>query len=120
MTAALRLDSACAAIGDPTRRRILDYLRGGERSAGDLAEQFPISRPAVSRHLRVLREAALVAERREGKHRIYRLEPAPLAVLDEWLASYRTFWAARLTDLKQLVEFRASESRASESPKRET
>lgn len=98
------LERACHALGDPTRRAILDLLRGGERPAGELAARFPISRPAVSKHLRVLREAGLVSERREGRHRLYALDPRPLAELDQWLQTYRTFWAARLLDLKRVVE----------------
>ena len=92
------------AIGDPTRRAILDLLRGGDRSAGEIAAAFPISRPAVSKHLRVLREAALVREEPRGRSRIYRLDARPLAALDGWLAHYRVFWAARLHELKRAVE----------------
>jgi DNA-binding transcriptional ArsR family regulator len=98
------LERACHALGDPTRRAILDRLRERERPAGELARGFPISRPAVSQHLRVLREAGLVAERRDGRRRLYRLEPAPLAELDAWLAGYRAFWSARLHDLKRVAE----------------
>jgi DNA-binding transcriptional ArsR family regulator len=98
------IDAACRAIQDPTRRAILDALRARQRSAGEIAELFPISRPAVSKHLRVLRRARLVAESREGRNRMYRLEPRPLAALDRWLEQYRAFWSARLTDLKQLAE----------------
>jgi len=104
MPPALPLERACHAIGDPTRRALLDLLRDGERPAGELAACFPISRPAVSKHLRVLREASLVSERRVGRQRLYKLEPAPLAEVDAWLATYRTFWAARLVELKRLVE----------------
>ena len=99
-----RLSRAAQALGDVTRRAILDRLQGGERPAGELARGFPISRPAVSQHLRVLREAGLVVERRDGRRRMYRLDAAPLAELDAWLATYRTFWAARLADLKQVAE----------------
>lgn len=94
------------AIADPTRREILDLLRCGERSAGEIAEQFPVSRPAISRHLRVLREAGLVRERREAQSRIYRLDLKPLRELDRWLEHYRVFWAARLQALKHHVESR--------------
>jgi DNA-binding transcriptional ArsR family regulator len=92
------------AIADPTRRAILDSLRYRERSAGDLASLFPVSRPAVSRHLRVLRSAGLVRERRVAQSRLYSLEPAPLRVVEQWIEHYRVFWAARLQDLKQFVE----------------
>lgn len=90
---------ALAAIADPTRRRILELLRDGEVAAGELAEEFAVSRPAVSRHLRVLREAGLVSSRVDGQRRLYALEPAPLAELDRWLEPYRRFWAQRLDAL---------------------
>ncbi|MBV9880738.1 MAG: winged helix-turn-helix transcriptional regulator [Gemmatirosa sp.] len=93
-----------AAIADPTRRAILDALRGGERSAGDIAALFPVSRPAVSKHLRVLRRARLVGERKVAQSRLYSLDPAPLREVDRWLDVYRTFWTARLLDLKRYAE----------------
>ena len=92
---------ALEALADPTRRRILELLAGDERSAGELASQFAISRPAVSRHLRVLREHGLVRARGEAQRRLYSLDPAPLAELDAWLARYRRFWADRLDELEQ-------------------
>ena len=91
-------------LADPTRRAILDALRHRERSAGDLASLFPVSRPAVSRHLRVLRGAGLVRERRVAQARLYSLDPAPLREVERWIEHYRVFWAARLHDLKQFVE----------------
>ena len=90
---------ALAALADPTRREIVALLAGGEVAAGDLAAHFPVSRPAVSRHLRVLREAGLVTVRAEGKRRLYALDPAPLRELDAWLAPYRRLWAQRLDAL---------------------
>jgi len=90
---------ALAALGDPTRRRILELLRDGEVAAGDLSEEFAISRPAVSRHLRVLREAGLVHSRVDGQRRLYALNPGPLAELDAWLEPYRRLWAHRLDAL---------------------
>jgi DNA-binding transcriptional ArsR family regulator len=84
------------ALADPTRRRILELLAGGERSAGDIAGEFEISRPGVSRHLRVLREAGLVRARGQGQRRLYSVDPAPLAEVEAWLARYRGFWAQRL------------------------
>ena len=91
---------ALAALADPTRRELLALLAaGGERSAGDLAGRFPVSRPAISRHLRVLREAGLVHARTEGKRRLYRLDPGPLRELDAWLEPYRDLWAPRLDAL---------------------
>jgi DNA-binding transcriptional ArsR family regulator len=77
------------AIADPIRRGILDLLRQGERSAGDLARAFPVSRPAVSRHVRVLRDAGLVRQRRDRQTLHYSLNPAPLADIDRWLSGYR-------------------------------
>ncbi|MCZ2838102.1 ArsR/SmtB family transcription factor [Modestobacter sp. VKM Ac-2985] len=90
---------ALAALADPTRRQIVALLAVGERGAGELAGQFPVSRPAISRHLRVLREAGLVRVRVEGQRRVYALDPAPLSELDAWLAPYRRLWAQRLDAL---------------------
>ena len=91
--------NALAAIADPTRRELLALLAGGEVAAGDLADRFPVSRPAISRHLRVLREAGLVRSRTEGRRRLYALDPAPLRELDAWLEPYRDLWAQRLDAL---------------------
>lgn len=93
-----------SAIADPTRRAILDALRSRERSAGDIAALFPVSRPAVSRHLRVLRGAGLVRERRVSQSRIYSLDPAPLKAVDQWLSGYKVFWGARLVALRDVAE----------------
>lgn len=90
---------ALEALADPTRRRIVELLVEGERSAGDLAAQFETSRPGVSRHLRVLREQGLVHARDEGRHRLYSLDPEPFVELDEWLERYRAFWTNRLDAL---------------------
>ncbi len=90
---------ALAALADPTRREIVALLAGGEIAAGDLARRFPLSRPAVSRHLRVLREAGLVRARVEGRRHLYALDPAPLRELDTWLEPYRDLWAQRLDAL---------------------
>ena len=95
-----------AALADPTRRRILELLADGELDAGAVASRFKISRPAISRHLRVLREAGLVAVRSEGTRRIYRMAPAPLRELDEWLERYRGFWTDRLDALEAHVRRR--------------
>jgi DNA-binding transcriptional ArsR family regulator len=91
--------NALEALSDPTRRQIVELLAERERNAGEIAAEFPVSRPAVSRHLRVLREHGLVQTRTEGQQRIYSLDPAPLIELDEWLAHYRTFWTNRLDAL---------------------
>jgi DNA-binding transcriptional ArsR family regulator len=90
---------ALEALADPTRREIVDLLADGELDAGTIASRFPVSRPAVSRHLRVLREAGLVNVRPDAQRRLYALDPAPLAELDAWLARYRVFWANRLDAL---------------------
>ena len=92
------------ALADPTRREILAILRQGELSAGDLARRFPVSRPAVSRHVRVLRDAGLVRQSRDKQTLRYSINPAPLAAIDRWLNDYRVFWGARLHDLKRHVE----------------
>jgi DNA-binding transcriptional ArsR family regulator len=97
----LRIVEAAAAISDPIRRRVLELVRDRELPAGELAAEFDVSRPAVSRHLRVLREAGLVHERREGRQRLYRADLTPLAELREWLDGY---WSGRLDALKRLAE----------------
>ena len=90
---------ALAALADPVRRELLELLARGELAAGELAGRFPVSRPAISRHLRVLREAGLVTARAEGKRRLYALDPRPLRELDAWLEPYRELWAQRLDAL---------------------
>ncbi|WP_342744043.1 metalloregulator ArsR/SmtB family transcription factor [Geodermatophilus pulveris] len=87
------------ALADPTRRALLGLLVPGELAAGELAARFPVSRPAISRHLRVLREAGLVRSRVQGRRRLYALDPRPLRELDDWLAPYRDLWARRLDAL---------------------
>jgi len=87
------------AIADPVRRDILEMLRTEPRSAGAIAERFSISRPAVSRHLRVLRESELVRADAVGRERVYVLDPAPLAELDRWLEPFRDRWSRRLDAL---------------------
>ena len=90
---------AFEALADPTRRRIVELLAAGERTAGEIAGEFAVSRPAVSRHLRVLRDTGLVRYRGEAQRRVYALDPGPLAALDAWLARYRPFWQNRLDAL---------------------
>ncbi len=96
--------NALAALADPTRQRIVELLADGEHSAGEIAGEFRTSRPGVSRHLRVLREQGLVQARSDGRRRLYSLEPAPFAELDEWLARYRGFWTNRLAALETEIE----------------
>ena len=82
------------ALADPVRRAILERLADGEVGAGEIAADFPVSRPAISRHLRILREAGLVTSRVAGQHRIYRLDRRPLAELDAWLQRFRPLESA--------------------------
>jgi DNA-binding transcriptional ArsR family regulator len=96
--------TAYAALAEPNRRQILDLLRGGERSVGELVERLQLSQPGVSKHLKVLREAGLVAVRAAGKRRLYALEPEPLAEVDAWLEPYRDFWSGRLDALERHLE----------------
>lgn len=97
-------DATFSALADPTRRAVLDLLRRGRLPAGRIAGAFPVSRPAVSRHLRLLRRAHLVRERREGRRRLYELNPAPLRAVDSWIRQYQQFWQASLTGLKAVAE----------------
>lgn len=92
------------ALADPTRRAVLDLLRAGSLPAGHIAGAFPVSRPAISKHLRLLRRAHLVHEHREGRHRVYQLNPDPLRAVDSWLDQYRNFWKISLANLKTFVE----------------
>jgi DNA-binding transcriptional ArsR family regulator len=88
-------------IAEPTRRRILDAVRDGERSVGELVEKVGMHQPGVSRHLKVLRDAGLVEVRQDAQRRMYRLRPEPLMELDAWLEPYRAEWTARLDSLEQ-------------------
>jgi DNA-binding transcriptional ArsR family regulator len=92
------------ALADPTRRAVLDLLRQGSQPAGKIAQAFPVSRPAISKHLRLLRRAHLVEQRREGRLRVYALNPEPLKTVDSWLEHYRSFWKMNLANLKAFVE----------------
>ena len=90
-------------LGDPVRRRILEILAEGERAAGDVSavvqDEFGISQPAVSQHLRVLRDSGFTTVRAEGARRLYSLDPAPLQEVDDWLESFRRFWTPHLDAL---------------------
>src|SRR5437588_7003602 len=103
-----------SALADPTRRAVLDLLRSGTRPAGDIARAFTVSRPAISKHLSILRRAHLVEERREGRHRMYHLNPEPLKAVDTWLEQYRSFWTASLANLKEFVETEYEKEQAGE------
>ena len=112
-------DAAFQALADPTRRAVLDLLRRGSQPAGQIAQAFPVSRPAISRHLRLLRRAHLVREERQGRHRLYQLNPEPLRAVDSWLQHYRSFWSANLSSLKAFVEAEhAREQSAGDPPNR--
>jgi DNA-binding transcriptional ArsR family regulator len=97
-------EATFSALADPTRRAVLDLLRRGSQPAGRIAREFPVSRPAISKHLRLLRLAHLVEERREGRLRVYHLNPEPLRAVHSWLEQYRAFWASNLASLKAFVE----------------
>lgn len=93
-------------LGEPNRQAILDVLRDGERPVGELVDRLRISQPAVSKHLRVLKEAGLVEVRAEAQRRLYRIRPEPLAELDDWLAPYRRLWTTHLDQLQDHLERR--------------
>lgn len=95
---------ALATLGDPVRREIVEVLLDHPEDAGTLASRFPISRPAVSRHLRVLREAGLVRSETVAQRRIYHVEPEPLRAADEWIQRHREFWTERLDALTTHLE----------------
>jgi len=92
------------ALADPTRRKIIDLLSAGERSAGDLASHFSISSPAVSQHLKALKAAGLVHVRKDAQKRIYYLNPDGLTDVDRWVAHVRRFWNAQLDALEQELD----------------
>ena len=87
-------------LAEPTRRRLLDAVRDGERSVGELVDEVGMHQPGVSRHLKVLRDAGLVDVRRDAQRRLYRLRPEPLMELDAWLEPYRREWSERLDALE--------------------
>jgi DNA-binding transcriptional ArsR family regulator len=91
-------------LAEPRRREILDLLRSGERPVGDLVRQLTLTQPAVSKHLKVLREAGLVEVRQDAQRRWYRLRPEPLAEIDAWLAPYRRLWNAHLDALERHLD----------------
>ncbi len=107
------------AIADPVRREILMLLRERVMSAGEIADCFDISRPAVSRHLRVLRECGLVVDEVRGRERVYRLDTAPLAPLEAWLAQLHDRWSGPLDALETEVYRTRREHRASPPPSQE-
>ena len=92
-----------SALADPTRRRIIESLAQAETSFGELAEKFEMSRPAVSQHLKVLKQAGIVTARAEAQKRIYRLSESSLDELETWLQRVRSFWNPRLDKLEELL-----------------
>jgi len=103
MTSAVLADPF-RAISDPTRRAILDLLAAGERTASELGAPFPISQPALSQHLRVLRDAGLVRSRKEGRLRVYAVAPEPLRLVHDWVAHYEAFWTDKLDALGRFLD----------------
>jgi DNA-binding transcriptional ArsR family regulator len=99
-----QLSATFAALADPTRRAILARLLSGECSVGELAEPFDMSMPAVSKHLRVLERAGLIAQRRDAQRRQCRLEAGPLKDVAEWTERYRQLWEERLDRLDEYVQ----------------
>ena len=95
---------AFTALAEPTRRRILDRLRLGEQTVGDLVDTLAISQPAASKHLKVLREAGFVSSRVAAQHRVYRIEAAPFTDLDRWLEPYRALWNRHLDMLEHHLD----------------
>lgn len=95
---------AFQTLADPTRRRIVEALRNGERQVNDVVEQAGIHQSGVSRHLRILHEAGFVSVRPVGQRRLYSLRPEPFRQLDKWLAQYRSLWEARLDRLGDALE----------------
>lgn len=95
---------AFAALADRTRIEIVDALAVRPRTVNEIVAMFSVTQPAISRHLKVLREAGLVTVKPEGKTRVYQLDPAPLREIDRWLDRYRRFWASKLDALEQYLE----------------
>jgi DNA-binding transcriptional ArsR family regulator len=94
------------ALAEPSRQAILDLLREGERPVGELVDHLHLTQPAVSKHLRILKEAGLVEARADAQRRLYRIRPEPLVALDDWLAPYRGLWATRLDRLEDHLDRR--------------
>ncbi|MCY8241142.1 metalloregulator ArsR/SmtB family transcription factor [Bacillus haynesii] len=92
------------AVSDPSRRKMLKLLAGRELPVTDISSHFPMSRTAVSKHLRILSEAGLVSGRKAGREKLYRLHPEPLAELQQWLAYFDMYWDNKLSLLKHKVE----------------
>jgi len=96
--------NAFAALADPTRARIVDVLAARGRSVNEIVDEFSLTQPSISRHLKILREAGLVSVERKGQQRVYRLDPEPLRAIDQWLDRYRRFWTGKLDDLERRMD----------------
>lgn len=110
-------EAAFGALADPTRRAVLDLLLRGMLPAGQIAQAFPVSRPAISKHLRVLKNARLVRVHRVGRQRLFEISPEPLKSVDLWLSRYRAFWLSELSNLKHFVETAHSKETSSRRTK---
>jgi DNA-binding transcriptional ArsR family regulator len=106
MLSVVAVIAALEVLAEPNRRTILDLLRDGERPVGELVDRMRMSQPAVSKHLRVLRDAGLVDVRVDAQRRLYRIRPEPLEELDAWLATYRHFWNSHLDRLEEHLDRR--------------
>lgn len=107
------MESVFTVLAEPHRRQIVNLLRERERTVGELVDALEISQPAVSKHLRVLKEAGLVESRSDAQRRVYTLRIEPLIELDDWLSDYRSLWAKRLDRLEQHVQRMMEEEMAS-------
>jgi DNA-binding transcriptional ArsR family regulator len=100
----MAVDAVIGVLAEPSRRRIVELLRDGERPVGDLVTGLRMSQPAVSKHLRVLKDAGLVESRTDAQRRLYRIRPQPLAELDAWLEPYRRLWNESLDRLERHLD----------------
>ena len=123
MAAAYDLDRTLSALADPTRRRVVDLLTERPRRAGEIAETFGMSRPAMSRHLRVLRTHGLVEEKRDtadARARVYRLRPEPIDELSTWIGEVQRFWDDQLESFRQLADKKKREKSRTRKTLRKT
>ena len=120
MVTSHRLDLTFAALADPTRRAILAQLATGEATVGDLAAPFRVSRPAISKHLRVLERAGLVQRAREGRVSRCELDAGPMREAAEWIETYRAFWSGQLDSLQRYIEQSSPPAKKPRAPRRRT
>jgi DNA-binding transcriptional ArsR family regulator len=106
MIAVMAMLTTLQVLAEPRRQAILDLLRDGEMPVGELVARLQMSQPAVSKHLRVLKDAGMVDVRADAQRRLYRIRPEPLAELDDWLATYRKLWTMSLDRLEEHLERR--------------